>query len=47
MLKRKNVTIPFYMDPWFWVKIIVFVIFLLFYHCERDIKVLESKGGNR
>ncbi len=30
MLKRKNVTIPFYMDPWFWVKIIVFVIFLLF-----------------
>ncbi|MBR6839555.1 MAG: iron ABC transporter permease [Oscillospiraceae bacterium] len=30
MLKKKNVTIPFYMDPWFWVKIIVFVIFLLF-----------------
>ena len=30
MLKRKNVTIPIYMDPWFWVKIIVFVIFLLF-----------------
>ena len=22
-------------------------IFLLFCHCERDIKVLESKGGNR
>lgn len=30
MLKKKNVTIPFYMDPWFWVKIIVFVVFLLF-----------------
>ena len=30
MLKKKNVTIPIYMDPWFWVKIIVFVIFLLF-----------------
>ena len=25
----------------------MFVIFLLFYHCERDIKVLESKGSNR
>ncbi len=30
MLKRKNLTIPFYMDPWFWVKLMVFVIFLLF-----------------
>ena len=30
MLKRKNTTIPFYMDSWFWVKIIVLVIFLLF-----------------
>ena len=30
MLKRKNVTIPFYMDPWFWVKLMVFIIFLLF-----------------
>ena len=25
----------------------MFVIFLLFYHCERDIKVLESKGGRQ
>ena len=30
MLKRKNLTVPFYMDPWFWVKLMVFVIFLLF-----------------
>ena len=30
MLKRKNLTIPFYMDPWFWVKLMVFVIFALF-----------------
>ena len=30
MLKRKDLTIPFYMDPWFWVKLMVFVIFLLF-----------------
>ena len=30
MLKRKNITIPFYMDPWFWVKLMVFVIFALF-----------------
>ena len=30
MLKRKNVTIPVYMDPWFWVKLMVFIIFLLF-----------------
>ena len=30
MLKRKNLTIPFYMDPWFWVKLMVFIIFLLF-----------------
>ena len=30
MLKRKNTTIPFYMDPWFWVKLMVFVIFLVF-----------------
>ncbi len=30
MLKRKNVTIPIYMDPWFWVKLMVFIIFLLF-----------------
>ena len=29
MLKRKN-TIPAYMDPWFWVKLMVFVIFALF-----------------
>ena len=30
MLKRKNLTIPFYMDPWFWVKLMVFIIFALF-----------------
>ena len=30
MLKRKNTTIPFYMDPWFWVKLMVFVIFAVF-----------------
>ncbi len=30
MLKRKDLTIPFYMDPWFWVKLMVFIIFLLF-----------------
>ena len=30
MLKRRNLTIPFYMDPWFWVKLMVFVIFALF-----------------
>lgn len=30
MLKRRNTTIPFYMDPWFWVKLMVFVIFALF-----------------
>ncbi len=30
MLKRRNITIPFYMDPWFWVKLMVFVIFALF-----------------
>ena len=30
MLNRKKTTIPAYMDPWFWVKIMVFVIFLLF-----------------
>ncbi len=30
MLKRKNTTIPIYMDPWFWVKLMVFIIFALF-----------------
>ena len=30
MLKRKNLTVPFYMDPWFWVKLMVFVIFAVF-----------------
>ena len=30
MLKRKSTTIPVYMDPWFWVKLMVFVIFILF-----------------
>ena len=30
MLKRKNTTIPWYMDPWVWVKAMVFVIFILF-----------------
>ena len=30
MLKRKNTTIPWYMDPWVWVKMMVFVIFILF-----------------
>ena len=30
MLKRKNTTIPLYMDPWFWVKLMVFIIFALF-----------------
>lgn len=29
MLKRKNAT-PLYMDPWFWVKIMVFTIFAVF-----------------
>lgn len=30
MLKRKNTTVPFYMDSWFWVKLMVFIIFALF-----------------
>ena len=30
MLKRRNTTIPVYMDPWFWVKLMVFIIFALF-----------------
>ena len=30
MLKRKNTSIPWYMDPWVWVKMMVFVIFILF-----------------
>jgi len=30
MLKRRNTTIPIYMDPWFWVKLMVFIIFALF-----------------
>ena len=30
MFKKRDTTIPFYMDPWFWVKIMVFAIFLLF-----------------
>ena len=30
MLKRKSTTVPMYMDPWFWVKLMVFVIFILF-----------------
>ena len=30
MLKRKNTSVPFYMDSWFWVKLIVLIIFALF-----------------
>ena len=30
MLKRQKVTMPFYMDPWFWVKLLVFIIFAIF-----------------
>lgn len=30
MLKRKNTSVVFYKDPWFWVKIGVFVLFLVF-----------------
>lgn len=30
MLKRRNGSQPFYADFWFWVKVLVFVIFLLF-----------------
>ncbi len=30
MLKKKQSSTPFYMDCWFWVKLIVFIIFALF-----------------
>lgn len=30
MLRKKNGSLPFWADSWFWVKVMVFVIFLLF-----------------
>ena len=30
MTKKKRVTAPVFMDPWFWVKLMVFLIFLVF-----------------
>ena len=30
MLKKKSGVTPFYADVWFWVKVMVFVIFVLF-----------------
>ncbi|MBO6092227.1 MAG: iron ABC transporter permease, partial [Oscillospiraceae bacterium] len=30
MLKNSKSSAPFYMDVWFWVKLMVFVIFILF-----------------